>query len=212
MDVLPKKRADDPHKLPSMRCPSSHLRVPAVQPLQDALLRPGVPENTLGRGRPRQALQEDKEGGGAEQYHAETKHTEAVGVAAEACAEDTKGQTCYICTQALHWKTKEGLVRGCACRGTAGLRTCRAWRSRRRFCSRRPRRTIWIKVRMRGWNRWSACSLCEQDITASWRARSGGRAGRHTGAAGTDWTRSSAMTLAWEWFIRGQNTTRTHCP
>ena len=38
-----------------------------------------------------------------------------------ACAEDTKGQACYICTQALHWKTKEGLVRGCACRGTAGF-------------------------------------------------------------------------------------------
>ena len=32
-----------------------------------------------------------------------------------------EGQTCYICTQALHWKTKEGLVRMCACRGTAGF-------------------------------------------------------------------------------------------
>jgi len=42
-------------------------------------------------------------------------------IAVEACADDTKGQTCYICTQALHWKTKEGLVRGCACRGTAGF-------------------------------------------------------------------------------------------
>ena len=30
------------------------------------------------------------------------------------------GARCYICTQALHWKTKEGLVRMCACRGTAG--------------------------------------------------------------------------------------------
>ena len=39
----------------------------------------------------------------------------------EKCAEDTKGQTCYICTQALHWKTKEGLVRMCSCRGTAGF-------------------------------------------------------------------------------------------
>ena len=29
------------------------------------------------------------------------KYTEAVVVAA-ACAEDTKGQACYICTQALH--------------------------------------------------------------------------------------------------------------
>ena len=65
--------------------------------------------------------QEIKRGGGAEQYHADKKLKEAVAVAAEACAEDTKGQTCYICTQALHWKTKEGLVRGCACRGTAGF-------------------------------------------------------------------------------------------
>ena len=51
--------------------------------------------------------------GNAEQYHADKKYKEAVAVAVEACADDTKGQTCYICTQALHWKTKEGLVRGC---------------------------------------------------------------------------------------------------
>ena len=62
-----------------------------------------------------------KKAGGAEQYNANQKYAEAVTVAAEACAEDTKGQTCYICTQALHWKTKEGLVRRCACRGTAGF-------------------------------------------------------------------------------------------
>ena len=49
------------------------------------------------------------------------KYNEAVAVAAEKCGEDTKGQTCYICTQALHWKTKEGLVRGRSCRGTAGF-------------------------------------------------------------------------------------------
>ena len=62
-----------------------------------------------------------KKAGGAEQYNANKKYAEAVAVAAEKCADDTKGQTCYICTQALHWKTKEGLVRGCACRGTAGF-------------------------------------------------------------------------------------------
>jgi hypothetical protein len=60
-------------------------------------------------------------GGNAEQYHANKKYKEAVAEAVEACADDTKGQTCFICTQALHWKTKEGLVRGCACRGTAGF-------------------------------------------------------------------------------------------
>ena len=60
-------------------------------------------------------------GGNAEQYHADKKYKEAVAVAVEKYADDTKGQTCYICTQALHWKTKEGLVRGCSCRGTAGF-------------------------------------------------------------------------------------------
>ena len=47
-------------------------------------------------------------GGGAEQYHANTKYAVAVAVAAEACADDTKGQTCYICTEAVHRHTKEG--------------------------------------------------------------------------------------------------------
>ena len=43
-------------------------------------------------------------GGNAEQYHADKKYKEAVAVAVEACADDTMGQTCYICTQALHKK------------------------------------------------------------------------------------------------------------
>ena len=68
-----------------------------------------------------------KKAGGAEQYNANKKYAEAVAVAVEKCADDTKGQTCFICTQALHWKTKEGLVRGCACRGRRVLSTCRAW-------------------------------------------------------------------------------------
>ena len=35
-------------------------------------------------------------GGNAEQYNADKKYKEAVAVAVEACADDTKGQTCYI--------------------------------------------------------------------------------------------------------------------
>ena len=51
-----------------------------------------------------------KKGGGAEQYHADKNYKEAVAVAVEKCADDTKGQTCYICTQAVHWKTKDCLL------------------------------------------------------------------------------------------------------
>ena len=100
-----------------------------------------------------------KKVGGAEVYNANKKYTEAVAVAAEKCAEDTKGQTCYICTQALHWKTKEGLVRGCSCRGTAGFAhvSCLAEQAK-----------ILVAEALENnkdsqWHRWRNCSLCEQN-------------------------------------------------
>ena len=73
------------------------------------------------KGGHKQLCDQIKRRGGAEQCNAEKRHKDAVAVAVAKCADDTKGQTCYICTQALHWKTKEGLVRMCACRGTAGF-------------------------------------------------------------------------------------------
>jgi hypothetical protein len=60
-------------------------------------------------------------GGNAEHYHANKKYKEALAVAVEACAEDAKGQTCYICMEAVHPSTGEGLVRGCACQGDQGF-------------------------------------------------------------------------------------------
>ena len=101
-----------------------------------------------------------KKAGGAEQYNANKKYAEAVSVAAEACAEDTKGQTCYICTQALHWKTKEGLVRGCSCRGTAGFAhvSCLAEQAKILFAEAEE----YNKPKNPAWARWSTCSLCEQ--------------------------------------------------
>jgi len=104
-----------------------------------------------------------KKAGGAEQYNANKKYTEAVAVAAEACAEDTKGQTCYICTQALHWKTKEGLVRGCACRGTAGFAhvSCLAEQARI-LVVEAEENNLSNKVFNERWRRWDTCSLCEQ--------------------------------------------------
>ena len=60
-------------------------------------------------------------GGNAEQYHADKQYKEAVAVAVEACAEDTKGQKCYICLEAAHPRTGEGLVRECACGDRDGV-------------------------------------------------------------------------------------------
>ena len=104
-----------------------------------------------------------KKAGGAEQYNANEKYAEAVAVAAEACADDTKGQTCYICTQALHWKTKEGLVRGCACRGTAGFAhvSCLAEEAKILFAEAEENNLDGKALESR-WARWYECSLCEQ--------------------------------------------------
>ncbi len=104
-----------------------------------------------------------KKAGGAEQYNANNKYTDAVAVAAEACADDTKGQTCYICTQALHWKTKEGLVRMCACRGTAGYAhvSCLAEQAKI-LVADTEENNLDGKVADERWRRWDTCGLCEQ--------------------------------------------------
>jgi len=100
-------------------------------------------------------------GGGAEQYHADKKYAEAVDVAVEECAEDAEGQTCYICTEALHAETKEGLVRGCACRGTAGFAhvSCLAEQAKILFAEAEENNL----ERQPRWNRWHTCTLCEQN-------------------------------------------------
>ncbi|CAH0372056.1 unnamed protein product [Pelagomonas calceolata] len=105
-----------------------------------------------------------KKAGGAEQYNANKKYTEAVTVAAEACAEDTKGQTCYICTQAVHWKTKEGLVRGCSCRGTAGFAhvSCLAEEAKV-LMDEAEENNLGYDAMTERWRRRYKCSLCEQD-------------------------------------------------
>ncbi|CAH0367994.1 unnamed protein product [Pelagomonas calceolata] len=104
-----------------------------------------------------------KKGGGAEEYHAEKKYKEAVAVAAEKYADDTKGQTCFICTQALHWKTKEGLVRGCSCRGTAGVVhvSCLVEQAKILVAEGEENNLDYEAMQPR-WDRWTQCSLCEQ--------------------------------------------------
>jgi len=131
-----------------------------------------------------------KKGGGAEQYHA--KYAQAVIVAVEKCAEDTKGQTCYICTEDLHWKTKEGLVRGCSCRGTAGFAhvSCLAEQAKILLAEAKENN---LDVNPRR-DRWYMCGLCKQDYHgvvkcalgwASWKT--------YLGRPETDQIRSMAM-------------------
>ena len=105
-----------------------------------------------------------KKTGGAEQYNANTKYSEAVAAAVEECADDTKGQTCYICTQPLHWKTKEGLVRGCSCRGTSGFAhvSCLAEQAKI-LVAEAEENNLDHKAKDARWARWYTCNMCKQD-------------------------------------------------
>jgi len=109
-----------------------------------------------------------RKGGGAEQYHADKKCKEAVAVAAEACVEDTKGQTCYICTEVVHRRTKEGLVRGCACHTTEGFVhvSCLAEQAKILVAEGEeniPYTTDGNEMKAR-WARWIICGLCKQEF------------------------------------------------
>ncbi len=98
-----------------------------------------------------------------EQHDANKKYTEALSVAAEACAEAAKGQTCYICTQAVHWRTKEGLVRGCSCRGTAGFAHLSCLTEQAKILmDEAEENNLGDKVKLERFRRWYKCSLCEQ--------------------------------------------------
>ncbi len=103
-----------------------------------------------------------KRGGGAEQYHADKMCAEAVAVAVAKCADDTAGQTCYICTQALHWKTKEGLVRMCACRGTAGFAHVSCLMEQAKILMDEAEQNNLREAFREAGKRWYVCSLCEQ--------------------------------------------------
>ena len=110
-------------------------------------------------------------GGNAEQYHADTKYKEAVAVAVEACADDTKGQKCYICLEALNSRTGEGLVRGCACGDRDGVSSpelgvvhvsCLA-RQAKILREEAEENNLGAKAKIARWVRWHSCSLCEQN-------------------------------------------------
>ena len=137
-----------------------------------------------------------KRAGGAEQHYADTKYSEAVTVAAEACADDTKGQTCFICTQALHWKTKEGLVRGCSCRGTAGFVhvSCLAEQAKILVAEAEENNLDRQAIASR-LDRWRLCGLCKQEFHgvvfcalgwACWKT--------YCGRSENDWIRGASMT------------------
>ena len=118
-------------------------------------------------------------------------------VAVEACADDTKGQTCYICTQALHWKTKEGLVRMCACRGTAGFAhvSCLAEQAKILFAEAEEN-NLGLKVKNARFERWNGCSLCEQKYHGVVRCALGWACWKtYVGRPETDPVRAPAMSL-----------------
>ena len=104
------------------------------------------------------------DGDNAEQDRADTKYREASAAAVAKCADDTKGQTCFICMEGIHPETNEGLVRGCACRGAASFAhvSCLA-RQAKVLVAEAEERDLDGDAFGARWRRWDTCSLCKQD-------------------------------------------------
>ena len=113
-------------------------------------------------------------GGNAEQYHADQKYKEAVkvAVAGEACDDDvrllqchdTKGQTCYICTEGVKRRTGEGVVRGfCRCSGETSVAhvSCLV-RQAEILVGEGVENKLGGATMDSRWKLWSECSLCEK--------------------------------------------------
>ena len=142
-------------------------------------------------------------GGGAEQYQADKKYDEAVAAAVEECAEDTAGQTCYIC---LEDGADEGLVRMCACRGASGIAhlSCLA-RHAKILVQEAEERNLNTAAFNTRWRLWDTCGLCKQDYHgvvacalgwACWKT--------YLGRPERDSNRQLAMSVLGGRFIRGK--------
>ena len=156
-----------------------------------------------------------KKGGGAEQYHANKKNKEAVVVAVEKCAADTKGQKCYICLEAVHPRTGEGLVRGCACGDRDGVKSPELGVAHVSCLARQAQLAVEEAEdnNFRGtgrfderWARWNTCSLCEQSYHgvvscalgwACWKT--------YVGRPEDDWARGAAMLLLGNGLYRAEH-------
>ena len=141
-----------------------------------------------------------KRAGGAEQYNANKKYAEAVTIAAEKCADDTKGQTCYICMEVVHSSTGEGLVRGCACGDRDGVASGRAGIAHVSCLADQAKILVAeglennLDLESR-WERWYSCGLCKQQYYGVVRcALSWACWKTYVGRPETDQARRSAMT------------------
>ena len=144
-----------------------------------------------------------KKAGGAENYNAQKRYKEAVAAAVEKCAADTKGQTCYICMEAVHPRTGEALVRGCGCGdrdGVASGRTgvahvsCLAEQAKILFAEGEEN-NLSNETMIERWARWNTCDLCEQEYHGVVRCALGWACWKtYLDRPEEDWARTSAMT------------------
>ena len=98
--------------------------------------------------------------GGAEQHHATRRCAIADAMAVRSCVADTAGEICYICRTD---GTKEGLVRGCACRGSMGAAHLSCLAQQARLANEDdPSHTGAVEDLDLRMGRWQTCRLCWQ--------------------------------------------------
>ena len=117
---------------------------------------------------------------------ADQHYADAVQTAVAACAEDTEGQTCFIC---MDGAAEEGLVRGCACRGAAGVAHVSCLARQAQVVAERDGGGP-------GFARWHTCGLCEQRYHGVVQCALGWACWRtYVGRLEADWPRRLAINV-----------------
>jgi len=120
-------------------------------------------------------------GGNAEQYHADKNIRRPSRSRSRSARTTRRGRRATSARRPSTGKQRRVSCADARAAGRRALCTSRAWRSRRRFWSRRARRTIWMTTGLcRGGIGGTRAAYASKSTTESWRARSGGRAGRRT--------------------------------
>ena len=171
------KIGNDPHAMPSLRC-----RLPALtatmQPPQDALLRRRLPEKHWERGHDK-LCRNIRKGGGAEQYNANKKYTEAV-LSRRRRAPRTRRARRATSARRLCIGRRRRASCECVVPRTAGCARVVPGGAGEAFAEAEEN-NLSSKVLNERFNRWLVQSA-NKNTTASCAVRSAGRAGRRTWA------------------------------
>ena len=191
----PIKDHNDPHAMPRLRCRApSALTAKQCSRCKTRYCGPACQKTHWEAGGHDKLCKKIRKGGGAEQYHANTKYTEAVTLSRRRRAPRTRrARRATSARRRSTGRRRRASCAGVRAAGRRGLRMCRVLAEQAKILVAEAEEN---NLDDSQWHRWYKCSLCEQHYHgvvscalgwACWKTA-------YLGRPETDWARGRAMT------------------